>query len=136
MPAAVSHPAFHRRIVIHGLEPKHVENFIRSYFPSQDNEDDADEDTPPALMQLLTARPRLVKLASNPLMCFLLCLVFQEEGGRLPESMADLFSILMRFVMTRSLQQKVLDSFFFSSFSLHSFEFPIRFKEERCRRKQ
>ena len=102
VPSAVSHPAFHKRIIIHGFELVHVESFIRSFFATPH---DLERDQPPAMMDLLQARPRLMKLASNPLMCFLLCLVFQEEGGRLPESAAELFGILMRFVMLRSLRQ-------------------------------
>lgn len=102
VPVAVAHPAFHKRIIIHGFELVHVESFIRSFFATPH---DLERDQPPAMMDLLQARPRLMKLASNPLMCFLLCLVFQEEGGRLPESAAELFGILMRFVMLRSLRQ-------------------------------
>lgn len=108
IPSAVSHSAFHKRIVIHGLELAQVESFIRSYFAHPDDVEDDEADESPALMQLLQSRPRIMKLASNPLMCFLLCLVFQEESGRLPDSVADLFSLLMRFVMTRSLEQKVI----------------------------
>lgn len=101
VPFVVAHPAFHKRIIIHGFELAHVESFIRSYFASPH---DLERDQPPAMIDLLQARPRLIKLASNPLMCFLLCLVFQEEGGRLPESAAELFALLMRFVMSRSLR--------------------------------
>ena len=120
VPSAVSHPAFHKRLVIHGLELPQVESFIRFYFatPRHDDGDDDEENNPPAMMQLLQSRPRLMKLASNPLMCFLLCLVFQEEKGRLPDSIADLFGLLIRFVMTRSLQQKVR-VFLFSVFFSH-----------------
>lgn len=105
IPTVVAHPAFHKRIIIHGFELTHVETFIRSYFatPPDGQDDDAKAAGPtPAMIELLHARPRLMKLASNPLMCFLLCLVFQEEGGRLPESAAELFALLMRYVMSRS----------------------------------
>lgn len=101
VPSVVAHPAFHKRIIIHGFELAHVESFIRSYFATPH---DLERDHPPAMIDLLQTRPRLMKLASNPLMCFLLCLVFQEEGGRLPESAAELFGLLMRFVMSRSLK--------------------------------
>ena len=58
-----------------------------------------------AMMELLHRNQRLEKLASNPLMCILLCLLFEENDGWLPDSAADLFAQLMRFVMARSLQQ-------------------------------
>ena len=102
VPSAVAHPSFHKRIVIHGFELAHVECFARSFFATP--HDLHQQQPPPAMIDLLQARPRLMKLASDPLMCFLLCLVFQEEGGRLPESAADLFGLLMRFVMARSLR--------------------------------
>lgn len=99
VPQVVAHPAFHKRIIIHGFELTHVESFIRSYFATP-----LDSNHEPAMINLLQSRPRLIKLASNPLMCFLLCLVFQEEGGRLPESAAELFGLLMRYVMSRSMK--------------------------------
>ena len=104
VPSLVAHSAFHKRIVIHGLEVSHIESFVRSYFTRPMMIDDFDIYRPP-LMDLLVARPRLMKLASNPLMCCLLSLVFREEGGRLPESIAELFGLLMRFVMSKSLRQ-------------------------------
>ena len=102
VPSAIAHTGFHKRIILHGFETTHVESFIRSFFATPH---DLEQQQNPAMMDLLQSRPRLMKLASNPLMCFLLCLAFQEEGGRLPESAADLFGLLMRFVMSRSLRQ-------------------------------
>lgn len=104
VPSVVALSAFHKRIVIHGLEVPHIESFVRSYFARPMMIDDFDTFRP-AMLDVLVARPRLMKLASNPLMCCLLCLVFREEGGRLPESIAELFGLLMRFVMGRSLRQ-------------------------------
>ena len=105
IPNVAAHPAFHKRIVVHGFELAHVESFIRSYFATPDDLLQHPQSVP-AMMDVLHNRPRLMKLASNPLMCILLCLVFQEEGGRLPESAAELFSLLMRTVMNRSLPRQ------------------------------
>ena len=98
IPSVVGHPAFNKRIVIHGLELRHVETFIRSYFGASTEGCDA-------MIRLVHANARLMKLAANPLMCILLCLTFEDEKGRLPDSGADLFALLMRFVMSRSLKQ-------------------------------
>ena len=32
IPATLGCPSFHKRVVVHGLEPAHVESFIRNYF--------------------------------------------------------------------------------------------------------
>jgi len=63
-------------------------------------------------LRLLHGRPRLLKLAANPLMCVLLCLTLRHERGRLPEASADLFATLLRFVMGRSLRQRQVILFF------------------------
>ena len=98
VPAVIGHRSFHKRIVIHGLDLSHVESFARCYFATSAASCDA-------LIQLMQTNPRLMKLASNPMMCILLCLVFEEQNSWLPDSASELFTHLMKFVMSRSLQQ-------------------------------
>jgi len=66
--------------------------------------DDLIEDPSP-LIELL--RTRLMKLASIPLICFILCLVFQEDDHHLPDSFADLSASSTRLILIRTIFQKV-----------------------------
>lgn len=88
--------AFHKRIVLHGLEQNHVDAFVSSYFSDPDS----------GMKRLLNARPRLAKLAACPLMCVLLCSTYREESCRLPDSIADLYALLFRKVVSGSLKQE------------------------------
>lgn len=100
LPSVVGCPSFNKRVVIHGLEETQIQVFIRSYFGASTEGCDT-------MMAILQTNARLIKLASNPLMCVLLCLAFEGENGWLPDSPAELFALLMRFVMAHCLQQQV-----------------------------
>lgn len=94
--SASGYSAFQKRIVLHGLEQNHIDAFVSSYFSDSDS----------GMKRLLDSRPRLAKLAACPLMCVLLCSTYREESCRLPESLADLYALLFRKVVSGSLKQE------------------------------
>jgi len=101
--AALGWRAFDKRIVLHGLQPAQVHSFVDNYLSGN-----SDVDCRQSMVELVVdgTNQRLVKLASCPLMCVLLCLLLEEHDGWLPDdSPSQLFALMMRFVMARSLQQ-------------------------------
>ncbi|WP_406341169.1 NACHT domain-containing protein [Streptomyces sp. NBC_00648] len=59
-----------------------------------------------ALLAAVVERPDLREMASNPLMCSLLCVVNDERGGLLPHTRWELYDAVLSMMLTRRDEQR------------------------------
>ncbi|MFF3394752.1 NACHT domain-containing protein [Streptomyces sp. NPDC002669] len=86
------------------MDPSSIATFIRRWHHAAcaDGEDDADLERYEA--QLLTAvrtDPGLARLATNPLMCGLICALHRDRRGYLPHGRKDLYEAALSMLLSR-----------------------------------
>lgn len=59
-----------------------------------------------ALLDAVVERPDLREMASNPLLCSLLCVVYDESGGLLPQTRWGLYDAVLSMMLTRRDEQR------------------------------
>ncbi|MCK1795456.1 NACHT domain-containing protein [Streptomyces sp. XM4193] len=70
---------------------------------------DADDDLAPALLETLRTKPDLAGLASNPLMCGLICALHRERRGYLPRGRKALYdAALSTLLYRRDVEREVM----------------------------
>ncbi|MGP3977065.1 NACHT domain-containing protein [Streptomyces sp. 8N114] len=82
-----------------------VSNFVRRRHHGAGQEPSADSNRPDAyaedLLRVLHTSRHLGRLATNPLMCGLLCALHRERGGSLPASRKELYDAVLAMLLER-----------------------------------
>ena len=99
--AADALPWVHRRLVIQGFERPSVGRYVRQYFSCVRR-----PEVVPRLEEQLQRRPALAELARCPLLCLLLCVLYEECDGAFPVSEALLYRTLFECLIRRSLLRR------------------------------
>ncbi|XP_043233725.1 uncharacterized protein LOC122387526 [Amphibalanus amphitrite] len=94
-------PWVHRRLVIQGFERPSVGRYVRQYFSCVRRPDGV-----AGLEEQLRRRPALAELARCPLLCLLLCVVYEECDAAFPASEALLYRSLFECLIRRSLLRR------------------------------
>lgn len=69
-----------------------------------------------ALLAAVVARPDLREMASNPLLCSLLCVVNDERGGLLPQTRRALYDAVLSMMLTRRDEQRRVSAYGITAF--------------------
>ncbi|XP_039282976.1 uncharacterized protein LOC111057093 [Nilaparvata lugens] len=92
-------PFVQRRLLLQGLDWKHVQRLVYSFFSS--NKEPGLADT---FLEQVTSSPAVLRpLCGWPLGWLLLCVLFDETGCRLPSESLDLHQSLFKCLIRRSL---------------------------------
>lgn len=68
------------------------------------------------LLAAVVERPDLREMASNPLMCSLLCVVNDERGGLLPHTRWELYDAVLSMMLTRRDEQRRISAYGITAF--------------------
>lgn len=95
-------PLVQRRVLLHGLDWAHVERLVTAYFNGNKKPESASH-----FLEVVFASQQVLRpLACWPLGWLLLCVLFEEEGGRLPTDTLDVHQALFKCLIRRSLVRK------------------------------
>ncbi|MFE0133988.1 NACHT domain-containing protein [Streptomyces sp. NPDC059037] len=95
-PGWLEREGFHE-FTLNALRPDDLRRFIQRWHraaAAREGEDDA-------LIQSLRVRPELSRLATNPLMCTLICALHRERNGYLPAGRAALYKAALSMLLER-----------------------------------
>ncbi|MEB3965384.1 NACHT domain-containing protein [Streptomyces kunmingensis] len=95
-PGWLSGEGFHE-ITLDALRPGDLRHFIRRWHTAAGARPGLDEE----LIQSLRAGPGLSRLATNPLMCSLICALHRERRGFLPRGRAALYKAALSMLLER-----------------------------------
>ncbi|MFI7383951.1 NACHT domain-containing protein [Streptomyces sp. NPDC049813] len=95
-PGWLSAEGFHE-ITLDALRPGDLRHFIRRWHAAAGARPGLDEE----LIQALRAGPGLSRLATNPLMCSLICALHRERRGFLPRGRAALYKAALSMLLER-----------------------------------
>ncbi|MFE6161314.1 NACHT domain-containing protein [Streptomyces sp. NPDC056486] len=90
---------------LNALRPDDLRRFIRRWHAAAKGRDGSDDE----LIQSLRTRPELSRLATNPLMCSLMCALHEERNGFLPEGRAALYKAALSMLLERRDKERGLD---------------------------
>ncbi|MGW5733853.1 MULTISPECIES: NACHT domain-containing protein [Streptomyces] len=95
-PGWLEREGFHE-FTLNALRPDDLWRFIQRWHTAAE----APEGTDDELIQSLRAQPELSRLATNPLMCSLICALHRERNGFLPEGRAALYKAALSMLLER-----------------------------------
>ncbi|MGB8941731.1 MAG: NACHT domain-containing protein [Streptomyces sp.] len=95
-PGWLEREGFHE-FTLNALRPDDLRRFIQRWHTAAAAEEGEDD----ALIQSLRARPELSRLATNPLMCTLICALHRERSGYLPAGRAALYKAALSMLLER-----------------------------------
>ena len=88
-----------RHVIIKGFNSTQIRTFTHQYFKSIGKLDSADK----FLSDTLLVNSKIKDLASCQLLCMLLCVLFDDAYGNLPDKMTDIYSTLFTCMIKRNL---------------------------------
>ncbi|MFF1692918.1 NACHT domain-containing protein [Streptomyces sp. NPDC058257] len=95
-PGWLEREGFHE-FTLNGLRPDDLRRFIQRWHAAAEAPEGVDD----LLIQSLRTRPELSRLATNPLMCSLMCALHEERNGFLPEGRAALYKAALSMLLER-----------------------------------
>ncbi|KUF14337.1 NACHT domain-containing protein [Streptomyces silvensis] len=95
-----------REFTLTPMRPAHVRRFIQRWHDAA-GPDDALAAT---LMRVLRSSPELSRLATNPLLCALICALHRERKGHLPKGRVALYEAALAMLLERRDQERDLPS--------------------------
>lgn len=107
-PSAVAHDWLadedFRELTLSAMDPTAIATFIRRWHAAArcGNEGDGDLDRYEAqLLRAVRTEPDLARLATNPLMCGLICALHRDRRGYLPHGRKDLYEAALSMLLSR-----------------------------------
>ena len=99
--------ALGQQLIINGFDDKLVKTFVNKFFTSFESEDVGKEHADAFLQLIHQSKPNeCSEMAKCPLLCLLLCILYQEKEGNLPCTSTEIYVEIIKYLKQTALYRR------------------------------